>query len=196
MLSERFLKLPSFFKTSLLFITLLCWVLLQSSRSLICSVSSSLPLNPSWSFLTLSLCWSSHCVHPFSPQVLWAFFPLQMFTHFLRERQSVSGGRAEREGDTECEAGSRLWAVSTEPDVGLELVKREIMTWAEVGHLTDWATQDLFYEHFYVHYLKFFFRLLFSISLRSFSEVSSYSSVWNIVLGFFILLDSRCVSMY
>ena len=27
---------------------------------------------------------------------------------FLRERQSVSGGGAEREGDTESEAGSRL----------------------------------------------------------------------------------------
>ena len=27
----------------------------------------------------------------------------------------------QREGDTESEAGSRIWAVSTEPDVGLEL---------------------------------------------------------------------------
>ena len=46
-----------------------------------------------------------------------------MFIHFLRdqERQSVSGGGAERKGDTESEGGSRLWAVSTEPDVGLEL---------------------------------------------------------------------------
>ena len=48
---------------------------------------------------------------------------------------------AEREGDTESETGSRLWAVSTEPDTGLELTDREIMTWAEVGHLTNWATQ-------------------------------------------------------
>ena len=32
---------------------------------------------------------------------------------FLRERQSRSGGGAEREGDTESEAGYRLWAVST-----------------------------------------------------------------------------------
>ena len=36
-------------------------------------------------------------------------------------RQSVSRGGAEREGDTESEAGSRLRIVSTEPDVGLEL---------------------------------------------------------------------------
>ena len=45
------------------------------------------------------------------------------------------------EGDTESEAGSRLWAVSPEPDVELELINREIMTRAEVGHLTDRATQ-------------------------------------------------------
>ena len=37
----------------------------------------------------------------------------------------MSGGGAEREGDTESEAGSRLRAVSTEPDVGLELTDRE-----------------------------------------------------------------------
>ena len=45
-----------------------------------------------------------------------------------RERQSVSRGRAKREGDTELEAGSRLQAVSTELDVELELTNREIMT--------------------------------------------------------------------
>ena len=39
-------------------------------------------------------------------------------------------GGAER-GDTESEAGSRLRAVSTEPDVGLEPTNREIMTSAE-----------------------------------------------------------------
>ena len=32
-----------------------------------------------------------------------------------------------REGDTESEAGSRLRAVSTEPDAGLELTNGEIM---------------------------------------------------------------------
>ena len=45
-----------------------------------------------------------------------------------RERQSVTGGGAEREGDTETEAGSRLQAISTEPDVGLELTDHKIMT--------------------------------------------------------------------
>ena len=45
-----------------------------------------------------------------------------------RERERVSRGGAEREGDTESEAGSRLQAMSTEPDVGLELTNCEIMT--------------------------------------------------------------------
>ena len=40
----------------------------------------------------------------------------------------MSKGGAEREGDTESEAGSRLLAISTEPDAGLELTSREIMT--------------------------------------------------------------------
>ena len=53
----------------------------------------------------------------------------------------MNGEGADREGGTESEADSRLWAVSTEPDMGLELMNCKIMTWAEVGHLTDWATQ-------------------------------------------------------
>ena len=38
--------------------------------------------------------------------------------------QSMSGGGAERGGDTELEAGSRLRAVSTEPDPGLKPTSR------------------------------------------------------------------------
>ena len=63
-----------------------------------------------------------------------------MFICFWRrERVWVGEGQGERE--TESEAGSRLWAVSTEPDAGLELTNREIMTWAKVGHSTDGATE-------------------------------------------------------
>ena len=40
----------------------------------------------------------------------------------------MNGGGAEREGNTELEAGSRLQAISPEPDVGLELADREIVT--------------------------------------------------------------------
>lgn len=76
--------------------------------------------------------------------LVFPFFFFLMFIYFWgRERQSMSRGGAEREGDTECEAGSRLWAVSTEPDAGLELTSCEIMTWAEVGCSTDWAAQAL-----------------------------------------------------
>ena len=40
----------------------------------------------------------------------------------------VGEGQREREGDTEFEAGSRLLALSTKPDVGLELINHETMT--------------------------------------------------------------------
>ena len=40
----------------------------------------------------------------------------------------MSGDGAERGGDTESEAGSRLSAMSTEPYTGLELMNYEIMT--------------------------------------------------------------------
>ena len=41
----------------------------------------------------------------------------------------MNGEGAEREGDTESEAGSRLRAISPEPDAGLEPTDREIVTW-------------------------------------------------------------------
>ena len=65
-----------------------------------------------------------------------------MFTYFWeRQRQNASGLGAEREGDTESEAGSSLWAVSIEPNAGLKLTSCEITARAEVGRSTDWATQ-------------------------------------------------------
>ena len=68
------------------------------------------------------------------------FIILMSIFERARERQSVSRGGAERERDR-IQAGSRLRAVSPEPDKGLELTSCEITTWAEVGCLTDWATQ-------------------------------------------------------
>ena len=41
---------------------------------------------------------------------------------------SMSWGGAEKEGDTESDAGCWLWAVSTEPDAGLEPTNSETMT--------------------------------------------------------------------
>ena len=40
----------------------------------------------------------------------------------------MSGGGAERQGGTEFKVGSGLQDISTEPDAGLELTNREIMT--------------------------------------------------------------------
>ena len=45
-----------------------------------------------------------------------------------RERKTMNGVRAEKQGDIVSEAGSRLYAVSTEPDAGLELTNHEMMT--------------------------------------------------------------------
>ena len=55
----------------------------------------------------------------------------------------MSRGGVERGGDKESEAGPRLRAVSPEPDVGLELTNREIMTWAQVGLSRPGAPQSL-----------------------------------------------------
>ena len=55
---------------------------------------------------------------------------------FLRQRQSMNRGGAERERDTGSEAGSSLQAVSTELD-RLELMNYESMNRAKVGRLTD-----------------------------------------------------------
>ena len=45
-----------------------------------------------------------------------------------RETEHEWGRGREREGDRESKAGSRLGAVSTEPDLGLKPTDREIMT--------------------------------------------------------------------
>ena len=54
-----------------------------------------------------------------------------MFIYFWERETEIEQeqGGAEREGDTESDAGCRLRAVSPEPDAGLELTDREIVTW-------------------------------------------------------------------
>ena len=47
---------------------------------------------------------------------------------FERERETEHERGRGREGDTDSRAGSRLRAVSTEPDAGLKLTNCEIMT--------------------------------------------------------------------
>ena len=71
-----------------------------------------------------------------------------MFISFWeREKETEQEwGGAVREGDTESEV--RIYVDSRKPDVGLKLVNLEIMTWANVGHLTDWATQAPLVNYF------------------------------------------------
>ena len=58
------------------------------------------------------------------------------FYLFLRER--TLAGEGQKEGDRGRKVGSML---TSQPNVGLELPNREIMTWAKFGCLTNWATQ-------------------------------------------------------
>ena len=46
----------------------------------------------------------------------------------MRQRETKHERGRDREGGTESEASSRLPAVRTEPEAGLELTDREIMT--------------------------------------------------------------------
>ena len=57
------------------------------------------------------------------------------------ERDRAWAREGQRERETESKAGSRLWAVSAQPNAQPKFMNREIMTWAEVGHWTNWATQ-------------------------------------------------------
>ena len=88
-----------------------------------------------------------------------AFFFNVYFWERKRATEHEWGGGAENEGNTESKAGSGLWAVSTEPSVGLELTDYEIMTWAQVECLTDQATQAPLHT--------FFFNMKFIVKLVS-----------------------------
>ena len=75
---------------------------------------------------------------------LFLIFFFFTFIYFWEtERDSTSKGGAEKEWDTESKADSRLWAVSTEPDVGLKPTNHEIMTWAESWLLTGHLNRTL-----------------------------------------------------
>ena len=56
------------------------------------------------------------------------FIKKNFFNVYLFLRQRETEGEGQREEDTESEAGSRLRAVSTEPNAGLKLTGYEIMT--------------------------------------------------------------------
>ena len=57
------------------------------------------------------------------------FYAFFLICIFERQRHRAGAGEGvEREGGTESEAGSRLRAVRTEPEAGLEPMNCEIMT--------------------------------------------------------------------
>ena len=60
--------------------------------------------------------------------LLFSFYYFFNVYLFLRERKRQCLWGRGREGDTESEAGSRFRALSTEPNVGLELTNHEIVT--------------------------------------------------------------------
>ena len=55
----------------------------------------------------------------------------------MRERRA----RGRETGTEDLKWGLRWQADSREPDGGLELTNRKIVTWPEVGCSTDWVTQ-------------------------------------------------------
>ena len=73
----------------------------------------------------------------------WYFFYFLIFLIFIYflEGEKEHESRKCRKRDRESEAGSSFWAVSTEPNMGLKLMCCVIMTWVNIGGLTDWATQ-------------------------------------------------------
>ena len=106
-----------------------CWVW---SRTL------SLALNTwrSWPELKSRIRCLTNLSHPGPPKKEDFFF--LMFIYFWERESTSKRGPEETQN---LKQAPRLWAVSTEPDVGLELTNCEIMTWAGVRCPTDWATQ-------------------------------------------------------
>ena len=84
------------------------------------SIYLDFPTSLSFSFLFMT---------SFLKKYFFLTFLFNFGTERDRARQSMNGGGAEREGDTESETGSRLRAISPEPDTGLELPDRKIVTW-------------------------------------------------------------------
>ena len=64
------------------------------------------------------------------------------------DKARVGEGQREEETQNPKQAPGSEQEVSTERDAGLEPTNCEIMTWAEVWRLTDWATQVPQIHHF------------------------------------------------
>ena len=84
--------------------------------------------------ITLIILCILHAVLVYSKKVCFvvAVFFLNVYL-FLRERERKRdsmrmSGEGQKEEDPESKSDSRLWAVSTEPKVGVQLTNHEIMT--------------------------------------------------------------------
>ena len=78
-------------------------------------------------------------------KIIFFFIFLKSFHLFLKERERDRAWAGEEQREREAQnlklaPGSELSAQSL-TDMGLELTNCEIMTWAEVRRLTNWATQ-------------------------------------------------------
>ena len=60
---------------------------------------------------------------------------------FEREKETVWAGEGQREREIQTLRQAPGSELSARVHHMAELKSGEIMTWAEVGHLTDWATQ-------------------------------------------------------
>ena len=76
------------------------------------------------------------------PRLFFYFFK-SLFIFEKRERDRAWVGEGQREGDPESEAGSRLWAVSTEPDGGCGAWTHKLWDHdlSQSWRLPSWATQ-------------------------------------------------------
>ena len=72
---------------------------------------------------------------------MFVFFTFLSFVYFW-ETESISRRGAERKRERERQNPKQApGSVSAEPNTGREPAEHEIMAWAKVGHLSDWATQ-------------------------------------------------------
>ena len=107
-----------------------------------------------------------------------------MFIYLWETQREHEQGRGRERGRQESEAGSRLWVVSTEPDAGLELTNREIMTRAEVGRLTDWATLAPWF-FFLICFFALGFKSIFGDQFKKFTMFTLLANskgefyIWN-----------------
>ena len=106
------------------------------------------------------------------------FFFLNIYL-FLGECKQ---GRGRERGTGDLKQALCWQADSSEPEVGLELMNYEIITWAKVGCSTDWATQvSLFMNFKWVYALNLIKKKNLLSNMKNSTTYFSYNSMhfWN-----------------